>query len=242
MGLLRFGISKKKEERIGKFLVVDGIDGSGKSTQLGLLQESLEAGGYDTEYIHFPQHGENSAAMVDAFLAGKFGNLNPHAVSVFFAIDRFEAAPRIRQWLKEGKIVLCDRYVTANAGHQGGKIENHAERVKFFRWLSNLEYEVFKIPRPDLNIILNVPADAAYQLIKIRNKEQKQNHVDVMHEVDRKHLEQSEEIYKEIGSLFPNTKMVECVENNTLLLPHQIHNKIWELVRRIVLKDMRPTR
>lgn len=221
----------------GRFIVLDGIDGSGKSTQLQYLAAELSQTGYQIETIHFPRHGNESAVMVDNYLAGKYGQLEPQAASIFYAVDRFDAAQTIRQWLKEGKIILCDRYVTANAAHQGGKIEDHTERLKFFKWLDNLEYGIFGIPKPDLNIILNVPPEAAIQMIKLRKNDQK--HKDNMHETSLLHLQNSYKIYMEIANLFPNTKMVNCVENRELMLPDQIHNKVWELVRRIALKDFK---
>lgn len=236
---LSFGKNKKVAEakNQGRFIVLDGIDGSGKSTQLKLLEKELRVNGYDTQTIHFPQHGSPSASMVDSYLAGKYGQVNPYAASVFYAVDRFEAGPRIRQWLKEGKLVLSDRYVTANAAHQGGKISDNMDRLKFFKWLDNLEYAVFGIPRPDLNIILNVPVEAAVKLLKMRTEDA--GHTDKMHETDKKHLHHSQKVYSEIARLFPNTKLVECVAGNELLSPEQIHNKVWDLVRRIALKDFK---
>ncbi len=221
----------------GRLIVLDGIDGSGKSTQLKMLDDELKFIGYKTEVIHFPQHGSRSAAMVDDYLAGKFGSVNPYAASAFYAVDRFEAGPRIEAWLKEGKVVLSDRYVTANAAHQGGKIVDHFERLKFFKWLDNLEYTVFGIPKPDLNIILNVPAEAAIQLLKLRAEDA--HHVDKMHEPNKQHLVNSYNAFVEISRLFPNTKLIECVQNNELLPPEQIHNKVWDFVRRIALKDFK---
>ncbi len=236
MSLLKFG-KKSAVKNYGRLIVLDGIDGSGKSTQLNLLHKELASAGYDVEIIHFPQHGERSAAMVDDYLAGKYGQVGPYAAAVFYAMDRFDAAPKIKQWLTQGKIVISDRYVTANAGHQGGKISDHYDRMKFFKWLDNLEYSVFSIPKPDLNIILNVPASAAIQLLGMRKEDQ--NHTDVMHEGSKEHLINSYKAYLEIARLFPNTKLVECVINNELLTPDQIHNKVWELVRRIGLKDFK---
>jgi dTMP kinase len=237
MPLLRFGKTKPEPKNYGRLIVLDGIDGSGKSTQLKLLERELELNNYKIQTIHFPQHGSRSAAMVDDYLAGKFGQINPYAASAFYAIDRFEAGPRIREWLKEGKVVLCDRYVTANVAHQGGKIPDHMERLKFFKWLDNLEYTVFGIPKPDLNIILNLPADVSAKLLKMRTEDQ--GHIDNMHEPDKKHLRHSQQVYTEIARLFPNTKLVECVQNNELLPPDQIHNKVWDFVRRIALKDFK---
>lgn len=222
----------------GRFVVIDGIDGSGKSTQLQLLKDELLASGYEVEDLHFPQHGQYSATMVDAYLAGKFGDLNPYAASVFYALDRFEAREKISSWLNAGKIVLCDRYVTANAGHQGGKINDEIERLKFFKWLDNLEFGIFGLPKPDLNIILNVPAVAALKLLNFRPKTL--DHEDVLHEKNIDHLKQSSLVYEQIAKLFSATKLIVCVENNQLLSPQEIHNKVWEMVRRIALKDFKP--
>lgn len=235
---LSFGKNKSAAQKnYGRFIVLDGIDGSGKSTQLKMLQAELEANGYKVEGIHFPQHGQKSSAMVDAYLAGDYGQLGPYAASVFYAVDRFDAAKRLREALGQGKVVLCDRYVTSNAAHQGGKIDDKYERLKFFKWLDNLEYTVFGIPKPDLNIILSVPPAAAFQLLKLRSGDQ--HHTDRMHETSKQHMVNSYNAYVEISRLFPNTRLIECVQNNELLPPDQIHNKIWELARRIALKGFK---
>ena len=237
--LKRLGINKKASFKAsrGRLIVLDGIDGSGKSTQLELLKKELEVGGYQTEVIHFPQHGTPSAVMVDYYLAGRYGELNAHAASIFYAIDRFDAKAQVNAWLDAGKIVLSDRYVTANAGHQGGKIEDDFERLKFFKWLDNLEYNIFGIPKPDLNIILSLPAEAAMKLLNRRPKEL--DHEDNMHEKNLKHLQNSQKVYSQIAKLFSGTKLVECQASGKILSEPEIHNKVWELVRRIALKDFK---
>jgi dTMP kinase len=229
---------KSKIPQKGKFIVIDGIDGSGKSTQLQFLKEELELSGYKTETIHFPQHGTPSAVMVDYYLEGRYGQLNPFASSIFYAVDRFDASEKIRAWINEGKIVLSDRYVTANAGHQGSKISDDLERLKFFKWLDNLEYNIFNIPKPDLNIILNIPAEEAVKLLKSRKGNPK--HEDNMHEKSLQHLQGSQKVYRQISKLFPNTKMVECMAGGKILNFLETHNKVWEFVRRIALKDFKP--
>lgn len=228
---------KSKAGQRGRFIVIDGIDGSGKSTQLKLLEAELKVNGYKTEVIHFPQHGTPSAVMVDYYLAGRYGQLNAYATSIFYAVDRFDASSKIKDWLDSGKIVLSDRYVIANAGHQGGKIEDDFERLKYFKWLDNLEYNIFGIPKPDLNIILNLPAAAAMRLLKQRPQDSW--HQDNMHEKSLKHLQDSQKVYLQIAKLFPNTKLVECQISGKLLTMQQIHTKVWELVRRIALKDFK---
>jgi dTMP kinase len=241
--MLKFGKLKKTEKPkiMGKFIVIDGTDGSGKTTQTNLLLEELRVNGHEVETADFPQYGSKSAGMVEEYLSGKYGHVTPEAASIFYAVDRFDASFKIREWLNEGKIVISNRYVTANAGHQGGKIVEHAERVKFFRWLDNLEYGTFGIPKPDLNVILHIPAEKTVQLMDNRRKTADEKSVHKkkdLHEADLEHLKNAEKVYLEIAKLFPNTKLVECVKNGQLLTPAEIHNQVWELVRRIVLKGL----
>ena len=240
---LPFGKSKKKEQQKGKFVVIDGTDGSGKGTQTKLLVETLQAEGYDVELADFPRYGQRSAAMVEDYLNGKYGQVNPQASSIFYAIDRFDAAKEISGWLEAGKIVVSNRYVTASAGHQGGKIADDSERLKFFRWLNDLEYNIFAIPKPDLNIILHVPAAMAQKLVDKKSVDERKyanGKKRDLHEADLNHLKNAEKVFKEIAKLFPNTKLIECTSGSTLLTPQEVHNKVWELTRRIALKDTKP--
>jgi dTMP kinase len=245
MALLKFGKFKKEEKQSGKFIVIDGTDGSGKATQTQLLIDELKTSGYDVEMTDFPQYGKKSAGMVEEYLNGKYGQVNAQAASIFYAIDRFDASFQIRQWLNEGKIIISNRYVTASAGHQGGKIADDTERVKFFRWLDNLEYGTFGIPKPDLNLILHVPAEVAQKLVDkksadVRAYAEGKNKKRDLHEADLDHLKNAEKVFLEIAKLFPNTKLVECTEGSKLLNPQEVHNKVWDLVRRIALKDVQP--
>lgn len=238
---MKFGIKSKKKTEPGKFIVIDGTDGSGKTTQFNLLVENLRKAGHEAEVADFPQYGTKSAGAVEEYLNGKYGQLDAYQGSILYAVDRFDASFKIRKWLDEGKIVVSNRYVTANAGHQGGKIPDQAERIKYFKWLDNLEYNVFKIPKPDLNIILHVPAKVAQKLVDKKPKEMRtyaegKNKKRDIHEKDLKHLQNAEKVFMEIGQLFPNTKLVECYEER-LLTPDEVQNKIWTLVRRIALKE-----
>jgi dTMP kinase len=243
--MIKFGKSKKSEseKQRGKFIVIDGTDGSGKATQTNLLVDELKVGGYPVEMVDFPQYGTKSAGLIEEYLNGKYGQVGPQAASIFYAIDRFDASFKIRQWLKEGRVVISNRYVTANAGHQGGKIDDDIDRLKFFKWLDNLEYNIFGIPKPDLNIILHVPAETAQKLVDKKSAFERKyvnGKKRDLHEADIKHLKNAEKVYLEIAKLFPNTKLVECVKDSELLSPGEVHNKVWELVRRIALKDIKP--
>ena len=238
-----FKKSHKVEKQKGKFIVIDGTDGTGKATQTKLLQDELQVNGYEVALMDFPQYGQKSAGLVEEYLSGKYGQVNAKAASIFYAVDRFDASFKVREALNAGKVVLSNRYVTANAGHQGGKISDLTDRLKYFSWLSNLEYEIFGIPKPDLNIILHIPIEKTLELMEIRRKNAAKDSVHKkkdLHEADANHLRNAEQAYIEIARLFPNTKLVECVLESKLLSPQQVHNKVWDLVRRIALKDLKP--
>ena len=116
------------------FIVIDGTDGSGKATQTQLLVEKLKSLGFDVEIADFPQYGQKSAGLVEEYLNGVYGSaqdVGPYRASILYAVDRYAASFKIKKWLEEGKIVVSNRYVSANMGHQAGKIKDYAERDKF---------------------------------------------------------------------------------------------------------------
>ena len=222
----------------GKLIVIDGTDGAGKATQTELLIDKLKNSGYRVEMISFPQHGEKSAGLTEEYLNGRFGgpdDVDPYVASTFYAVDRYAASFKIKHWLDEGKIIISNRYVTANMGHQGCKIKDPVERQKFFAWLDNLEYGIFKIPKPDLNIILHLDAAQAQQLV-----DQKESRAYIngqkrdIHEADLGHLLAAEKIYLEIAHQLPNFALIECANNNQLMSKEQIAQLIWAEVTKII--------
>ena len=215
----------------GLFIVFDGTDGSGKATQTELLVRKLRREGYKVEKIDFPQYEKKSAALVEEYLNGEYGEANdvgPYRASIFYACDRYAASSQIRKWLKDGKIVIANRYVTANMGHQGGKIKKKAERIKYFRWLSNLEYKIFEIPRPDINLILHVEAGIAQKLALKKRKQSylKSSKADI-HELDLGHLKDAEKIYIEISRTIPHISLIECMENGKLMSRRDVGKLVW---------------
>lgn len=216
---------------LGKFIVIDGTDGSGKTTQYDILIKRLEENGYPIFRIKLPQYQQKSAGLVEEYLDGKYGfasEVGPYVASIFYACDRYDASFKIKQALRENKIVIADRYVTANMGHQGGKINNDKERQKFFSWLDNLEYEIFKIPRPDLNIILHVDPKIGQTLMSDRG-----NKLDI-HEIDLEHLHLAEKVYLQLADIMPNTKKIECVRNEQIMTREEISDLIWQEVMNIL--------
>jgi dTMP kinase len=221
----------------GKFIVLDGTDGSGKTTQFKLLVEALKNLGYQVEHADFPQYGKKSAGPVEEYLNGRYGQINPHAGSILYAVDRFDASFQIRQWLDEGKIVISNRYVTANAGHQGGKIDTDDERAIFFGWLKELEYNIFKIPQPDLNIILHVPAHIAQELVDKKPDEMRiyaEGKKRDIHEADLDHLKKAEKVFLQVHEHFPNTELVACFEDGKLMSIEEIHKIVLDKVRKVI--------
>jgi dTMP kinase len=216
----------------GKFIVIDGTDGSGKATQAAMLAKRLREDGQKVAKIDFPQYGKKSAGLVEEYLNGNFGkaeDVGPYAASIFYACDRFAAAKKIRKWLAEGKIVLSDRYVTANMGHQGGKIKDGKERTKYFKWLYELEYDIFGIPKPDVNLILHVDASVAQKLAISKGKKNyiKKGKQDI-HENSLQHLRNAEKAYLEIARIFPDIKLIECTASGEIMSRKKISDLIFK--------------
>lgn len=224
----------------GKFIVIDGTDGSGKTTQLSLLKSRLEEAGHIVALADFPQYNTKSAGLVEEYLSGKYGNakeINAYKASIFYAVDRFDASAKIRKWLSEGKIVLANRYTSANMGHQGCKIANPLERRVFFNWLMDLEYKIFEIPRPDLTIILHLDPVIAQQRTKERAREDWNGKKNDIHEEDIEHLKNAANVYEEIANSFPDYELISCIKNGHVLDREEINLLVWNVARRIIVTE-----
>lgn len=222
---------------LGKFIVIDGTDGSGKTTQFNLLVDKLKAEGFAVEIADFPQYNTKSAGLVEEYLSGKYGgadDVTPYQSSIFYAVDRFDASFKIRQWLKDGKIVIANRYVSASLGHQGGKIKNPLERKVFFNWLYELEYKLFNIPKPDLSLILHVEAEIAQQLAAKRHREDWVGKTRDIHEENLGHLQKAEQVYLEIAKTFPDFKLIECTREGEIMTREEIHELVWIYANQII--------
>lgn len=144
-----------------KVFVIEGVDGSGKSTQIRLLNDYFTGRGQRCEYLHFPRTGAPYfGELIARFLRGEFGSLsdvNPWLVAMLYAGDRKDASEIIDGWLKTGSIVLLDRYTYSNIAYQCAKLSSDQEQEKLMKWILDLEFSHFGIPRPDLNFFLDVP-------------------------------------------------------------------------------------
>ena len=222
----------------GKFIVIDGTDGSGKATQVGFLKERLKKEGYDVAIVDFPRYGEPSAIFCQKYLNGEYGTAEEVGAkrgSMFYAIDRYDTKFEMEKDLAAGKILLANRYVSASMGHQGGKIVDPQEREKFIRWLYELEYDIFGIPKPDINLILHVAPEIGQKLVD------KKGHRDYVggnkrdiHEADLEHLKMAEESYLWIVDNYPEFGLIKCVKDGQIMTREEIHQLVWEKVKELL--------
>jgi len=228
----------------GKFFVLEGMDGSGKATQTKLLVEALKNKGFEVVKIDFPQYTKASAGLIENYLKGMYGSskdVGPYRASIFYACDRYDLSFQIRQWLLEGKMVIADRYIASNVGHQGGKIiTNKKSWNKYIDWLHDLEYNIFKIPKPDYTLILKISPELSMRSSnKITDKEKIKKRESYLgdskkqdiHEADKKHLANTLKSYLEISKQYPKEyKIIECEEKGNFLPLEVIHQKIIKLI------------
>ena len=143
------------------FIVLEGLDGAGKSTQIKLLRQLFASRGIESEYVHFPRFDSPVfGELIARFLRGELGSVesvDPYIVALLFAGDRADMAPQIRAWQTEGKVVIVDRYVYSNIGYQCAKLATEEQRAKLKQWIQDTEYGYYNIPRPDLSLFLDVP-------------------------------------------------------------------------------------
>jgi len=216
----------------GKLIVVDGADGSGKSTQTKLLLKYLKKNRYNHKFISFPRyftsfHGRH----VKRFLMGEFSNgksseVSPYLSSLAFALDRLTARDQIMEWLKEGNIVVVDRYVSASLAHQGSKVDAR-KRKAFIKWLYSMEYKEHKLPKEDLVIYLYIPVKTAQKLMVEQRRKKDTADADVSHQ------KKSVEMYKILVKKYRHWEMIKCVDKKGELLSiEEIHQKILDLLKK----------
>lgn len=209
----------------GKFIVFEGADGSGKTTQAKLLFSYLKSKKIPTVYVSFPRYKESMwGAMVRRYLDGDFGKLDGYLASMLYAGDRFSAAGQIRKWIGEGKIVVCDRYVASSVAHQGGKIKSQSQKSKFIEWLENLEYVENGIPKEDLVIFLDMPLEFSLKLMKGRKLD--------IHEADKNHLKNAIAIYESFAKKKKHWITIKPVEGGKLSSVEEVHEKILVVLKK----------
>lgn len=235
----------KAKAKKGKLVVIDGIDGTGKATQVELLVGRLNRLGWRAKAIDFPRYYNNFfGKLIGECLAGKYGDflaIDPHIASVLYAADRWEAKQQIEKWLAAGYLVVADRYVSANQIHQGGKIEEVGKREQFMDWLDQMEHEVFGIPRPDLIVYLDLPLEVSQKLLdeKQRNrilaeKKRYTTRTKDAAEANVDHLDQARRNALKLVAGKNKWVKVDCAPAGELLTKADIHLQIIELVQKEV--------
>jgi dTMP kinase len=203
----------------GKLIVIDGTDGSGKATQVSLLIKRLRKEGHTVKTVDFPEYYKNFfGGFIGHCLSEQYYNwlkIHPKIASAIYAADRFESKNKIEKWLKQGCIVIANRYVSANQIHQGGKIKNTKKRNDFLNWLDNMEYRVFKIPRPNITFYLSLPVTIIEELI-----------IDFL-------VNSSKSAMKLVNEV-KNFIKIECSRNNQILSREEIHEMIYSQVKKFL--------
>jgi len=221
------------------FIVLEGLDGAGKSTQIKLIKELFAQRGESCEYLHFPRfttpvYGD----LIARFLRGELGSLNevnPFLVALLFAGDRAEAATQIREWLDSGKNVLLDRYVYSNIGYQCAKFDEVAKQDELRDWILDVEFKEFGIPKPDVSIFLDVPfAFTAAKLSEQRegdDREYLKGKSDI-HEDSLDLQKRVRDIYLRCAQNDNGLKIVNCgTEDGAMALPEDIFRRIESVLK-----------
>ena len=214
--------------------VIEGLDGAGKSTQVRLLRKYLESVSGELEYIHFPRYDSPVYGdLISRFLRGDFGSINavhPQLVALLYAEDRHGAAPELRKSLQEGRPILLDRYVYSNIAYQCAKIDDQNEREALRKWIDDTEYGDFGLPRPDLNLFLDVPIGFVEKKLtadrKGENREYLAGSRDI-HEADINFQKKVRDVYLRQCEVDPKFERIDCSgPDGTMLPPDKIFAKI----------------
>lgn len=217
---------------MGKLIVFEGTDGSGKSTQFSLLTKRLKNEGTDFRTIVFPQYSEQSSALIRMYLGGEFGqspsDVNAYVASTFYAVDRYASFRKVwGSYYRQGGLVLSDRYTTSNAVHQASK-EPDKTRSEFFRWLYELEFDHMELPRPDLVLYLDVPTELTERLLRKR-EEISHTNADI-HEQNMDYLRLCRKTGLEAAAYYGWT-VIHCEKDGDMRSIDDIHEEIYSLVK-----------
>lgn len=217
---------------MGKLIVIEGTDGSGKSTQFRLMSQRLTNEGKEFKHIVFPRYSEESSALIRMYLGGQFGSkpsdVNAYAASAFYAVDRFASYKMDwGQWYEKGGLILSDRYTTSNAVHQTSKLSED-QQENYLHWLYDFEYDKLGLPRPDLTIYLDVPTDFTEKML--RSREASTNTQADIHEQDTAYLATCRKTGRAAAQYYGWT-VIHCVKDGAMRSIEDIHEEIYQHVK-----------
>ena len=218
---------------MGKLIVIEGTDGVGKCTQFSLLRERLEAEGRAFRTIVFPQYAEESSALIRMYLGGEFGtdpgDVNAYAASMFYAVDRYASFKKIwGEYYRAGGVMLCDRYTTSNAVHQASKVPP-AQRMKYYQWLYETEFDLMGLPKPDLVLYLDAPI--ALTEAQMRSREAETNTQADIHEKNLDYLRTCRATGRQAAEFY-GWQIIQCAENGAMRPREDIHEEIYRLTKK----------
>ena len=221
-----------------KLIVIEGIDGSGKSTQIALLRHYLSEKGYDCEYLHFPRtNAPFFGELIARFLRGEFGALDqvdPWLVAMLYAGDRKDASETIKKWLKKGKMVLLDRYTYSNIAYQCAKLDKEKDQEDLYKWINDLEFRHFAIPRPDLNVFLDVPFSFTEDKLSSSRSGEDRNYLNGtkdIHEDSLAFQKKVRDMYVKVSKTDKQLCVIDCKNGKgKMLSPEKISSMITELI------------
>ena len=220
----------------GKLIVLEGIDGSGKSTQYKKLCERLEAEGREFRRITFPRYSEESSALIRAYLGGQFGSkpgdVNAYAASTFYAVDRFASYKTDwKEYYEKGGLILSDRYTTSNACHQGSKLQGE-ERQRFLEWLYDFEFRLMDLPEPSLVIYLDIDLEVSRR--QMLSRQNQTNTSADIHEKDFDYLAACLEAGRFAADHY-GWRRIACMEHGEMRGIDSIHEEIYAAVSQVIM-------
>jgi len=207
------------------FIVIEGLDGSGKSTQLKLLKEYLTEQHITYQYLHFPRTDDGLFGdLVARFLRGDLGKIdevNPYLVGLIYAGDREHSKNTINQWITAGHLVIVDRYVHSNMAFQGAKLATHEEKVNLRKWLNELEYNYYGIPKPDVSLFLDVPFSFTTKSLSNQRMGDDRGYLEGkqdIHEADLSFQEKVRQEYLDLVASDATFEMIDCYNSQLQML------------------------
>jgi dTMP kinase len=226
-----------------KLFVIEGLDGAGKSTQIKLLKDFFLSQGFTCEYLHFPRTSTPwFGELIARFLRGEFGSINdvdPYLVAMLYAGDRLDASDMITSWLNKGNIVILDRYTYSNIAYQCAKIQDPLKRTDLMKWILKLEFEHFGIPKPDVNIFLDVPFAFTETKLTARRSGSDRDYLNGMHDIHESSLgfqKKVRDMYLSIAEKDSRLEIVNCNnKDGGILFPEEIFGKIIKIIESVNL-------
>lgn len=218
-------------------VAIEGIDGSGKGTQAARLHERCQAEGVRSSLIGFPRYDQTLfGKSIGDFLNGRFGALDevhPFLASLLYAGDRFESRDHVKSMMESNQIVIFDRYIASNIAHQGAKL-NGDERTEFIRWIEQIEYDIYQMPRLDRTILLDLPASNAQELVAEKAARTYTDKVADLQEADQSYLANVRQVYLQLAEQDSNWIKIESLKAEQLRSIEDIGDEIWSHVSGLI--------